>query len=122
MLETQTISNVKVNSTLNSAGFNLNAIEFKDGNVVVFFANYTFNILLDGQISAGGMSLGYTFSDADFISYIGLLFGPLYRNKLDNERTFYYGFGPSIQEIAVAFPSEAMVHFLYYLDWALILE
>lgn len=61
MLETQTISNVKVNSTLNSAGVNLNAIEFKDGNVVVFFTNYTFNILLDGQISAGGMDVSWIY-------------------------------------------------------------
>jgi len=90
---------------LNSAGLNLNVIEFKDEKNTGFFANDSFNILLDGQISAGGMSFGYSFSEADFKSYIGLLFGPIYRNKLDKERTFYYGFGPSIQEIAVAFPS-----------------
>lgn len=105
MVETQNVSGVNLKTTLNTVGLNLTAFQFKEGKNVGYFANDSFDIPLGGKISANGNSIDYSYSNADSKISIEMIVGPAFKKTIDENQELYYGYGPSLHELAVTLPS-----------------
>lgn len=101
--ETQTIEGTEVNATLNSVGVHLTALQFNEGRDQGMIIHDSFHIPLGGQLTIGGASADYSFSEADFKSYLGVMLGPAFRKSLGEGKDFYFGAGPSVQQIVVVY-------------------
>lgn len=106
--ESQSVSTIEVATTLHSIGaFWRNNTFYNNNETQGIFAISSFLVPLGGTITISGESLNYSFDNTDFRSHLGLIFGPVYRIKLNNETRMLIGIGPSVQEATVTSPSDA---------------
>jgi len=100
--ESQPIATIDVTTTLHSAGaFFKNNTFYNNNEKQGVFIIDSFLLPIGGTISASGESASVSFKNADLRVLIGLIIGPVYRFKLNNETSLLLGFGPSFQELVV---------------------
>ena len=101
-METQSVGGTQINTTLNTIGLHFTALQFDNGEDIGVIIHDSFHLPIGGKITIGETPLDYSFSDADFKSYIGIMVGPAFRKPLGGGKDFYIGAGPSVQQIAVS--------------------
>ena len=103
--ESQLIANVDVTATLHSAGvFFTNNTFYNNNEKQGIFVIDSFLMPIGGTLSASGESMSVSFKNTDLRVLIGLIIGPVYRFKLNNETSILLGIGPSVQELVVTSP------------------
>jgi hypothetical protein len=112
-VESQSVSGVNFTTTLNSLGGFFRNSTFYNGNENQgIFIIDSFLIPLGGTIASSGITANYSLSGSDLQFHLGMLLGPVYRTKFNDETSLLVGFGPSFQELAVANSSSASISFL----------
>jgi len=98
---------------LDSVGIFYKTYEFDTDRTRGYFIHDSFLLPTGGSIEASGSSLDYTYSDADFRSHLGVMFGPAFRNESSENTDFYLGVGPSIHMLTVTDSSNSVMGWMF---------
>jgi hypothetical protein len=104
---------VDFKTKLNSVGIYYKVYEFDTDQTRGYFIHDSFLLPTGGSIEAYGSSMDYTYSDADFRSHLGVMFGPAFRKESSKNTDFYFGVGPSIHMLTVADSSDSVMGWMF---------
>jgi hypothetical protein len=100
-MESETVEDAKIYTTINSVGAHLNVLQFANDKNVGVMVHDSFLLPLGGVIR-DGESFYFSFADTEFKTNLGLMVGPVLRKSLDDEKDLYMGAGISIQMLELA--------------------